>query len=72
MFMGIGNLTELTEADSTGINALLLGICRVEGPLRVDHGGNWLAKGAVKESMLAGGYRQRKGAEFCQRVLMRV
>ena len=27
MFMGIGNLTELTEADSTGINALLLGIC---------------------------------------------
>ena len=27
MFMGVGNLTELTEADSTGINAILLGIC---------------------------------------------
>ena len=27
MLMGTGNLTELTEADSTGINALLLGIC---------------------------------------------
>jgi len=26
MLMGVGNLTELTEADSTGINALLLGV----------------------------------------------
>jgi len=26
IFMGIGNLTELTDADTTGINALLLGI----------------------------------------------
>jgi dihydropteroate synthase-like protein len=26
MFMGIGNITELTDADSTGINALLVGI----------------------------------------------
>ncbi len=27
MLMGIGNLTELTHADTTGINAVLLGIC---------------------------------------------
>jgi dihydropteroate synthase len=26
MLMGVGNLTELTEADSTGVNALLLGV----------------------------------------------
>lgn len=55
MFMGIGNLTELTEADSTGINALLLGICvelKVRYVLTTEVIG-W-AKGAVKESMLAG------------------
>lgn len=27
IMMGVGNLTELTHADTTGINALLLGIC---------------------------------------------
>lgn len=27
IMMGIGNITELTEADTTGINALLFGIC---------------------------------------------
>ncbi|MDO9106371.1 MAG: DUF6513 domain-containing protein [Methylovulum sp.] len=27
MMMGVGNITELTHADTTGINALLLGIC---------------------------------------------
>jgi dihydropteroate synthase-like protein len=27
IMMGIGNLTELTEADTSGINALLMGIC---------------------------------------------
>jgi len=27
IFVGIGNLTELTEADTSGINALLLGVC---------------------------------------------
>lgn len=27
IMMGVGNLTELTEADTTGINALLFGIC---------------------------------------------
>lgn len=25
--MGVGNLTELTHADTAGMNALLLGIC---------------------------------------------
>jgi dihydropteroate synthase-like protein len=34
IMMGIGNLTELTHADTTGINALLLGIC---SELRIDH-----------------------------------
>ncbi len=31
MLMGIGNLTELTDADSAGINVLLLGICQELG-----------------------------------------
>jgi dihydropteroate synthase len=31
MMMGIGNLTELTDADSAGINALLLGFCEELG-----------------------------------------
>jgi hypothetical protein len=31
MLMGIGNLTELTEADSTGITALLIGFCQEVG-----------------------------------------
>jgi dihydropteroate synthase-like protein len=31
MLMGIGNLTELTSADSTGINALLIAICQELG-----------------------------------------
>ncbi len=31
MFMGIGNLTELTEADSTGVTALLIGFCQELG-----------------------------------------
>ncbi len=31
MLMGIGNLTELTDADSTGINVLLLGFCQELG-----------------------------------------
>lgn len=28
MLMGIGNLTEMTEVDSAGVNALLIGICQ--------------------------------------------
>lgn len=31
MMMGIGNLTELTEADSAGLNVLLLGVCQELG-----------------------------------------
>ena len=31
MFMGIGNLTELTEADTTGVTALLIGFCQELG-----------------------------------------
>jgi dihydropteroate synthase-like protein len=31
MMMGIGNLTELTDCDSAGINTLLLGFCQEQG-----------------------------------------
>ena len=31
LLMGIGNLTELTDADSAGINTLLLGFCQEVG-----------------------------------------
>jgi hypothetical protein len=31
MLMGIGNLTELTEADSTGVTAMLIGFCQELG-----------------------------------------
>ncbi len=31
MLMGVGNLTELTEADSTGVTALLIGFCQEVG-----------------------------------------
>jgi dihydropteroate synthase len=31
MMMGIGNITELTSADSTGVNALLIAICQELG-----------------------------------------
>ena len=54
MLMGTGNLTELTEADSTGINALLLGIC---SELNVNYVlttevVSW-ARGAVREAYIA-------------------
>src|SRR5947207_5964751 len=31
MMMGVGNLTELTDADSAGVNVLLLGFCQEAG-----------------------------------------
>lgn len=31
IMMGIGNITELTDVDSAGINTLLLGICQELG-----------------------------------------
>jgi dihydropteroate synthase-like protein len=31
MLMGVGNLTELTAADSTGVNALLIAVCQELG-----------------------------------------
>ncbi len=31
MMMGIGNLTELTEVDSAGVNAMLIGFCQEQG-----------------------------------------
>ena len=50
MMMGIGNITELTAADSTGINAVLVGICQELGIRAVltTEVINW-ARGAVRE-----------------------
>ncbi len=55
MFMGIGNLTELTEADSTGVTAILIGFCQELGIRNVltTEVIDW-ARGAVREAVLAG------------------
>ena len=54
MFMGIGNLTELTEADTAGVNAVLLGFCQELGIRNVltTEVIEW-ARGAVREAVLA-------------------
>jgi dihydropteroate synthase-like protein len=54
MLMGIGNLTELTEADSTGVTALLIGFCQELGIHNVltTEVIDW-ASGAVREAVLA-------------------
>jgi dihydropteroate synthase-like protein len=54
MLMGIGNLTELTEADSTGVTAMLIGFCQELGIRNVltTEVINW-AQGAVQEAVLA-------------------
>jgi dihydropteroate synthase len=54
MLMGIGNLTELTEADSTGVTAMLMGFCQELGIRNVltTEVIDW-ARGAVREAVLA-------------------
>ncbi|MEX0670722.1 MAG: DUF6513 domain-containing protein [Pirellulales bacterium] len=54
MMMGIGNLTELTDVDSAGINTLLMGFCQEVGIRSVltTEVINW-AKSSVKECALA-------------------
>src|ERR671922_1322097 len=54
MLMGIANLTELTEADTTGVTALLLGFCQELGIRNVltTEVIDW-ARGAVREAALA-------------------
>jgi dihydropteroate synthase len=54
MLMGIGNLTELTDADSAGINVLLLGFCQELGIRSVltTQVINW-ARSSVRECDLA-------------------
>jgi dihydropteroate synthase-like protein len=54
ILMGIGNLTELTEADSTGVNAMLIGFCQEVGIRNVltTEVIPW-ARGAVQEVVLA-------------------
>ncbi len=54
MMMGIGNLTELTDADSAGVNVLLLGICQELGIRSVltTQVINW-ARSSVQECDLA-------------------
>jgi dihydropteroate synthase len=54
LLMGVGNLTELTEADSTGVTALLIGFCQeigIRAVLTTEVIG-W-ARGAVRETVLA-------------------
>ncbi|MGC4005285.1 MAG: hypothetical protein QM811_20060 [Pirellulales bacterium] len=54
LFMGIGNLTELTDADSAAINVLLLGYCQelgIRGVLTTQVV-NW-ARNSVRECDLA-------------------
>jgi dihydropteroate synthase-like protein len=65
MLMGIGNITELTEADTTGVNALLIGFCQEVGIRNVltTEVINW-ARGAVREVDAARRlmhYAQRRG-----------
>jgi dihydropteroate synthase-like protein len=50
MLMGIGNITELTDADTTGVNALLIGFCQELGIRHVltTEVIDW-ARGAVRE-----------------------
>jgi dihydropteroate synthase len=52
--MGIGNLTELTSADTTGVNALLLAICEETGvgAVLTTEVISW-ARGAVREVDIA-------------------
>ncbi len=54
LMMGIGNITELTAADTTGVNAMLIGICQelgVRAVLTTEVIG-W-ARGAVREIDIA-------------------
>jgi dihydropteroate synthase-like protein len=54
MLMGIGNLTELTEADTTGVTAMLIGFCQEIGIRNVltTEVIDW-ARGAVREAVIA-------------------
>ncbi|MBA4065839.1 MAG: dihydropteroate synthase [Isosphaera sp.] len=54
LMMGVGNLTELTDADSAGVNVLLAGFCQELGVRSVltTEVGNW-ARSAVREFDLA-------------------
>lgn len=55
MLMGVGNVTELTEADSAGVTAVLVGFCQeigIRAVLTTEVAG-W-AHGAVREAVLAG------------------
>lgn len=54
MLMGVGNLTELTEVDSAGVNALLAGFCqeqRIDSVLTTEVA-NW-CQGSVRELAIA-------------------
>ncbi|MCA9203073.1 MAG: dihydropteroate synthase, partial [Planctomycetales bacterium] len=54
IMMGIGNLTELTDVDSAGVNVMLLGFCQEQGIRSVltTEVINW-ARGSVRECDLA-------------------
>lgn len=53
MMMGIGNITELTEADTTGMTALMIGFCQeLDGNVLTTEVIHW-AKGVVRETAIA-------------------
>lgn len=54
MMMGVGNLTELTEVDSAGVNALLMGFCAELGigSVLTTQVANW-ARSSVRELVAA-------------------
>jgi dihydropteroate synthase-like protein len=54
LFMGVGNITELTAADTTGVNAILMAICQEAGVRAVltTEVIPW-ARGAVRELAIA-------------------
>jgi len=57
MMLGVGNITELTHADTIGMNALLLGIC---SELNI----NSILATEVQQTRLPGGQGSRSGPPY--------
>lgn len=64
MMMGVGNLSEMTEVDSAGVNALLIGFCMEQGihSVLTTQVANW-ARSSVREIDIARRMMQRALAQ---------